>query len=522
METRYVLVKAEKGTIVSSLSSSGQVSALNSIDIKAKTSGDLVYLGAKEGDSVKAGALIAQIDTTDARKSIQTAEDNLLSAQISYTKSYGTDDSNPINKQDAKDSLEKNYESGYNSVASAFIDLPDIMVSLNNILYSNIFNTYQQNIDYYAFSAYTYDERSLAYKSSADQSYHLAKASYDKNFDDYKATSRFSDSATVESIINETYETAKNVAQAIKDANNLIQFYKDALSDHNIQTNSIADTHLSSLSGNLSKINSILTNTLNAQSAIKSAKTTLANADLDIQAAKLSLKQKEDSVQDAKDALKDCYIYAPFDGVISAVNFATGEEASGAIASIITKTMVAEISFGETDIAKIKIGQKATLTFDAVSDLTITGKVSAVDVVGSSSQGVVSYNVKVVMDIQDERIKSGMSTTATIITETKTDALYVPNSALKTQQGARYVLKVSDEISEADLQNTSGVVLKNSPTRQAVETGLSDDSSTEITSGLSEGDIIVSSTVSSTAATKTTNSSSGNNQRGGGMMIPGL
>jgi len=524
--TKYVLTKAEKGTIVSSLSSSGQVSAFNTIDIKAKISGDVVYVGAKEGDVVGAGALIAKLDTTDAEKTIRDAESNLKSAQIALQKLKG--DSalvTPQNKQDAIDTLNEDYQSAYNTISNVFIDLPTIMTSLQNIIYGTNFDNTQQNIDFYTNNANTYDQNVSTFRSSLVKSYKTALDEYTKNFNDYKATTRYSDNKTIDSMLVETYNTAKDVAQAIKDTNNLIQFYIDTFARHNIKANPIADTQLSSVNSNGTKINSHIVNLLNIQNSIKKDKEAVSGSDLDVRSQELSLEKSKNSLADAKSALADYYVYAPFDGVLATMDAKIGQSAPSPIATIITKTLVAEISFGETDIAKIKLGQKANLTFDAVSDLTITGKVSAIDAVGASTQGVVSYNVKVVLDIQDDRIKPGMSTTATIITDTKTDALYVPNSAVKTQQGIRYVLKVTDAVSDADLQNTSGVILKNSPSKQTVETGVSDDSSTEIISGLNEGDIVVLSTVS-TSKTTTTNSSNTTNGGfgggGGGVRIPGL
>src|ERR1043165_7580214 len=70
-ETRYVTAAVQKGTLISSITGSGQVSASNQIDLKPKTSGDLVYLGVTEGQSVSAGASIAQIDARDAQKAIR-------------------------------------------------------------------------------------------------------------------------------------------------------------------------------------------------------------------------------------------------------------------------------------------------------------------------------------------------------------------------------------------------------------------------------------------------------------------
>lgn len=85
----------------------------------------------------------------------------------------------------------------------------------------------QWNIDYYADSVKIYgeEEKVLQYRTDAYDKYQIARRAYDKNFQDYKSTSRFSESSTVVSLIDETYETVKNIAEAVKSANNLIQFY---------------------------------------------------------------------------------------------------------------------------------------------------------------------------------------------------------------------------------------------------------------------------------------------------------
>ena len=171
----------------------------------------------------------------------------------------------------------------------------------------------------------------------------------------------------------------------------------------------------------------------------------------------------------------------------------------------------------EIDVAKVKTGQKVTLTFDAVSNLTITGQVAEVDAVGTVSQGVVTYIVNIAFDTQDDRIKPGMSVSAAIITEAKSNVLLVPNSAVKSQNRTSYVEIVDgDDKSLALTANVSGTILNNSPRRQQIEIGTASDEFTEITSGLNEGDVIVTRTIQPTAQTAQTQ------QQSGGLRIPGM
>jgi len=83
--------------------------------------------------------------------------------------------------------------------------------------------------------------------------------------------------------------------------------------------------------------------------------------------------------------------------------------------------------------------------------------------------------------VANDRIKPGMTTDAAIIVDTKTDVLYVPNAAVKTQGDTSYVEVMAD----------------GQPTRREVTVGISSDEATEIVSGLEEGEEVVTATLGS-------------------------
>jgi multidrug efflux pump subunit AcrA (membrane-fusion protein) len=532
-ETRYILTSVNQGMITTTVSGSGQVAPKEEKTIKTKSSGEVTYLNPAitEGATISKGTLIATIDTADAKKSIQEAEESLESAQISLTKLIGANESNPRNKQEAEDDLSKEYEDSYNTISSAFLDLPSITKDLNEILYEKTFNTYQDNLNYYTYSAYTYDESVMTYKKNIEDSYKIAREKYKTSFENYKKTDVYSEDETIDGLITETYETSKSVSQAIKDAINIIQFYEDTMTYYGLGVNSMASTHLSTLSSDLSKINSDISSLFNATSNIKDKKQALEDVDSDIRTAKLSVTQKERSLEEAKDSLNDCYIYATMGGLISEVNIKQNEDASsGSTAvTIITDSKIAEITLSEVDVANIKVGNKVILTFDAIEDLTISGEVAMIDSVGSTSSGVVSYGIEIVFDTNEESIKAGMSVNATILTNSKNDVLTVSTSAIKSNNdGTYYVQVLGNTYDLTDKTNSAkGVISPIIPTTKIVEIGLSDDINTEIISGLSEGDQVVlrtsSTTSSSSSSSGTEKSSSILNVGGaGGGRPPGM
>ena len=508
----YVTSPVQKGTIVASVSGSGQVSASSQIDIKSKVSENVVYVGVKNGQHVGAGALLMEFDTTNAQKSVRNAQISLDNAKLSLEKVQSGNVTIPLTKQQAQDNLTKAYTDSFNTISNAFLDIPGIMTGLDDVLHGNEIERYTPNMEYYAGGAqpYTWQEadRLQAYKKSAGDAYAKAKTDYDKNFDDYKAMTRSSDAAAVEAMLTETYGTTQEIADAVKDTYNLIQLYEDLYTKYQFTLNPIASTHLASLNTYTGQANNDLSSILNIQSTIKTDKDAITNADvslqsqdLSVQGANISVTQAQNALADAKDSLADYYIYAPFSGIVANVVYNKGDAASSGVAAItlITNQSITKIPFNEVDITKIKVGQKATLTFDAINGLTIAGQVSQIDTLGTVTQGVVNYNVELVFDASGTQVKPGMSVTASVITDVKQDVLTVPNSAVKTSGNAQYVQ----------------ILVNGQPVRKTVQTGLASDTDTEIVSGLSENDNVITQTIT-TATTATTTSSTSS------IRIPGI
>jgi len=518
LDTRYITAKVERGTIIASISGSGQVSSLNQIDIKSAVSGNVVYITAQNGQKISAGGLIAKLDDSDVQKSIRDAEINLESSQISLEK-FKIQNS----KENIDADLAKSYDDGFNAVSNVFLDLPGIMTGLNDMFFKDNITISQWNVDWYEGQVTSEDREKTTYlKKSFIDSYHKAKNAYDKNFDDYKIISRNSNSATIENLITQSYETTKLICDVTKNANNYIDFVNSSIQKNNSDTPAIINTHKTSLSNYTSKTNSHLVSLLSIKTNIKDNKDAFPNADLDLRSAELSLKQKEIALQDIKDKLADYFIRAPFEGTIAKVDIKKSDivNSGAVVATLITKKQLAEISLNEVDVAKVKIGQKATLTFDAVPDLAISGIVADIDAIGTVSQGVVTYIVKISFDTQDEKIKPGMSVSGNIITDTKQDVLIAPNSAIKSQAGKSYVENFDMPLAPFATE-TIGFTTKITPNKIPVEIGLSNDSRSEIISGVNEGDEIIIRTILPTTTTTTAPSifgagAGGNRGTGGG------
>jgi membrane fusion protein, macrolide-specific efflux system len=230
--------------------------------------------------------------------------------------------------------------------------------------------------------------------------------------------------------------------------------------------------------------------------------------------AVLSAEQRVNDAQDAVDTatanLAAATLTAPIGGLVIAVNgtvgAATGSGGASAgggsntgfatIADVSTLTVTANIV--EADIASVTVGQKAQLSFPALSGVTTAATVSAISPTATASNSIVSYATTITLDTIPPGLRLGQTATVTITTKSSAaDALYVPAAAITTGSDGTSTVKVVKN------GKTSSVI---------VVTGMVGDKGTEITSGLDAGETIVLGTVS--AATAGTGTTRGNQPRG--------
>ena len=377
-KTIYQTAKVERGTIISSVTTTGSVATSNSTSVTTQASGVISKIYVKDGDTVKSGQVIADIDLD-------------LQGKQRAAQSYAS------------------YQSAKNSLQSA----KDKYFSLQSSMMTK-WKTYME----------------------------VAQ--------------------------NSTYENPDKSPNAAN--RNLPQFY--ATSDDWLATE--ADYK-------------------NQAGIVSQGETNLNNA-------WLSYQQTSSTV------------YAPITGTITGLSLqvgsfitaqsnSSGGSTSQRIANVVTTAPpTITVNLTEIDTPKVSIGNKATVTFDALPGKTFSGNIVSIDTVGAVSSGVTSYPATIKLDVPDTQIYSNMGAQATIITNTKTDTLFVPSTSVTTVDGSSYV---------------KGMGKTGVPEENAVEVGISSDTQTEILSGLSEGDTVI--TGSTNGTTQTSSTTSTRSIFGGGM-----
>ena len=507
-KTTYVMGAATKGTIVVSVTGSGQMNAQNKIDLKPGGSGQtatqLTSVKVKQGDQVKAGQVIATADEKNNNVALIQARASLASAQANYDKLLtgltGTDlQSAQLSVTTAQQSLDKAHRDYNNTVVT---QQQNVAKALSNFLNADLTAT--------PSDANTTATITLSgqYNGSVQGQYNISI--YQGGDGLYYQTSGLGGTSGV---------IKRGIAQALGNGLYITFGTSGTISASSTWTVSVPNLASTNYFSNNSAYQTALQNQTQAlqqaQDTITSAQNSLTQAQLTLQSktaaparadvaqAQAQIDQAESQVASAEVNYDNNIIKSPFDGVVAAVNSQAGDQvtSSTVVATIITNQELAIISLNEVDASKVKVGQKTTLTFDAVDGLTLTGKVAQIDTIGTVSQGVVTYTAKISLDTQDGRIKPGMSVSVAIITDLATDVLTVPSSAVKSNANGSYVQEL----------DSAGV-----PQNKSVQTGLSNATDTEITSGLAEGETIVTQTIKPTTA-KTTTTTTNN-----ASIIPGL
>jgi macrolide-specific efflux system membrane fusion protein len=167
--------------------------------------------------------------------------------------------------------------------------------------------------------------------------------------------------------------------------------------------------------------------------------------------------------------------------------------------------MTMTVAFSESDISKIKVGQPATVTLDALTGVELAAHVSSISTLGTTSSGVVSYDATLTLDQNDSQVKPGMSASASVITG-QTSGVTLPNSA----------------IAGSGSLSTVNVLRDGKQVATQVVVGLKGDSRTQIVSGLSPGaQVVVTTTLPALGSSATSGSSSsgtlGSRLGGGGL-----
>lgn len=230
-----------------------------------------------------------------------------------------------------------------------------------------------------------------------------------------------------------------------------------------------------------------------AQTALDDATTTAATrqATINFYAAETQLATASSKQRNLEATRSHAALVAPADGIVTAVAIEGGGIApSGDAITIQSSTLQVTGNVVESDVASLKVGQAASVTIEAVG-ATVPGTVAAVAPSAESSQNgsVVTFAVTVALAHPPAAVQAGMSAQVSVTVAQVANALAIPTAALQGTTGA-YEVRVLGADGQVETR--------------AVQVGLITASVAEITSGLSEGETVVTGTTADRASGSST------------------
>ena len=461
-DVTYAETTPTRQDVSNSLSGTGTLNPANTYTVKSLVDGKILTGGFEEGDKVEEGDVLYTIDSSDASTNLEKASIALQQAQRSYDKT--------VDRQYVRAEVD-------GTVSSLKVAKGDEVTSGQEVAVIRDSSKMLLNLLFPAADAANF---------SVGQS---ADVVLDGTFETLKGTITAvtgTDELSTGNLLVRTVTIRVNnaggltTAQAATASVNGVSSIASATFAYQAERTLTAQA-----SGTVSAIN------VQEGSAVSKGDIIieLTGDELteSIQSASESLRSAEISMQNQQDNMSNYTITSPISGTIIEKDAKQGDAlTSGSTLCVIYDLSYLEmvINVDELQIGALSVGQKVQLTADAVTDKTYVGTVTRVSMKGSSSGGTTTYPITIRIDNTDG-LRPGMNANAEIVVAEANNALVVPNAAV-IRGGYVLVSKKSPSAANAveDMDAPDGYVYVK------VETGVSDDSYTEIKSGLQEDDTV--------------------------------
>ena len=463
------IVEITKRDIASSISDTGIINTNTSKEFISTLTGlKILTVNVKEGDNINVGDIICTFDTKDLENNLNTAvkSSNIATAQATIgvngaARSYndaikGKDTQVSITQMDvdsakkafddSTDQLnavrqaEQNAEATINSLTTklpalkkAYDDLSAQLASLKQA--SNSSNTANQSN-----SNTTGNSNTSVANSSNSISNGTANASNQAQITDLTAKT----------------ESAKN---AYDSTNAAIEQAKKSLAEIKAQREALEKTSSQLLDAYNKAVKGLESTSQSADSTIASTHDALINSELARESAKVSGQSQIDTI---KSQLENGVLKSDVSGTITKVNVKPGDIYTGASIATLDgcEDFVIEAEISEYDIPDVKTGMKVLIKTDATRDEELEGVVTYVSPVSSSmlaSSSVMSavassgtsnsatYKVKISLKELNSRLRIGMNTKLSIITEMKENVWTVPYECVQEKDDGTFYIEIADD-----------------------------------------------------------------------------
>ena len=475
----YLPASAARQDLVVSVSGTGTIQPIHSYKVTTLVKGEVLEAPFEEGQTVHKGDLLFRIDSKDVETSIQQAELSLESARLSYDQLLKNQSDN------RKNTTVRAAAAGV--ITKLYVDEGD-MVSLGAPI-ADILDRDSMKLTVPFHAA---DAAGFAVGQSASVTVDGTLETLSGVIDSISATDSVGPGGTL----------VRNVTVAVRNPG--------ALSDASSGTAAVG-TAASAASGAfaygeskqvVAKASGELTSLSVKEGDRVSEDQVIGGFDetdmaTQIESAAIQVKNAELTLQNARDRLEDYSITSTIDGTVIEKNYDVGDTLDTSTSSTTgiaypaviydLSALTFDIRIHELDINKIQVGQAVEITSDALDGQSFTGRVDKVNINGTTSNGVTTYPVTVLIDGSPDELKPGMNISAKIVVEDAGEVLCIPVEAVnRGQNGASTVLVAGP----GALDEAGNLADSSKLEEREVTLGRNDEAYIEVLSGLEEGETV--------------------------------
>ncbi|MBP3448607.1 MAG: efflux RND transporter periplasmic adaptor subunit [Clostridia bacterium] len=481
-EEQILTAVADTGDVEVIISGTGMIEPNASYEVTALVKGEIIEAPFEEGTVVEKGDLLYRIDTADVENSIERSKLSLERSQDTYNQNMDDISKLSVRSKESGNITALHVKKG--DKVSAGSKIADVVNSHQLILKIPFISEHAEQIS-------TGETAEITLQSGGGTL--------------YGTVSRISSGE----LVSEAGIIVKNVEIEVENPGNILEGDTATAIVGEVSCNDLgsfsypgSDTVTAEVSGEVEEVYVMEGDYVSAGSVL--VKLSSTSLEQNGKSSSLSLREAQLSLENQYEQLENYNITSPINGTVIQKNSKQGDildntNNTKVMATIADMSKILfEMSVDELDISKIKVGQTAVITADALEDKVFSGYVETVSVIGTSSNGVTTYPVTVVVN-EPEGLIPGMNVSADIIVEKKENVVRIPASALMRGNQVAVQLKDGEKAPEkvpadgGEMPKNSKMMMNTAPDGfklVKVKVGLSNEDYVEIMEGISEGDVV--------------------------------
>lgn len=469
-----------KGTITSELSSSGVISPKDTYSLTSLVEGEVISADFEEGDQVTEGQILYQIDVSSMESELKSASTSLERAKKKYEKA----------QEDYNEAVSDYSGNTYKATRTGYIRELNIQAGDQVGQNTDIASIYNDQImkirvPFLAQEAAAIGAGNQAVLTLTDTEEQInGVVTAVSNMDEVLDGGRIVRYVTIEAAnpggLTSSHSAVAEINGMVCTAEGSFEAATDLVMKADLPSSVEVEAML------VHEGDYVTEGTPIFRIASKDAEDLLDTYQDAMAQAEESLESAQSKVDSTKESYDNYTITAPISGQVITKSVKEGDTISRNSGSSDTTLAVIydlsqltfEMSADELDVRSVQVGQKVSVTADALEGQTFTGTVTNVSLESVQSNGVTNYPVTVTLDETGDLLP-GMNVDGVILLDQTEDALMIPIDSL--MRGNRVYVK-DDTVKEAEGSVPAGF------RAVEVETGLTNDDYVEIVSGLSEGE----------------------------------